>query len=802
MYAQPGNDLEYHVSPAEKRLGWALIYTLNGWFTVPVPPREKGPILKGWPELRITEGQLGEYFQGDGNVGVLLGDTSGGLTDVDLDAKEALAATDTFLPQTPMISGRQGKPRSHRWYIPSPTPTGMKFKDPLIEDPKKATLVELRSNAKKKDGALQTIVPPSVHKETGEPIQWEALTLDPARIPAQQLIHAVTCVALTALVARYWPNQGEHGHHVVLALSGALLSAGLELDVVKKIVLTSARIAGYRHAKESDIEDTARNLADGGPVTGWPKLAEILPEKIVDQLWEWLGKPSRGESPEVAPNGSTALQKAVREVVLETGTPAFDKRRAIRDLVRTELLLPRRGFLCQTADGRGFYFDKLDRRLYDLEQRQFQYLLSSASGLSGTETQFRFVLDSFQTEAARTKAVEIHTLSFYESRTGILHVSDGGGGVWRRERGGAWEAGYNGDGGILFLTDSDATPWEPEFTDGALTWLLKQFSLDPQSGLNCEEQKTFLVVWLLQNVFPALRRTRIIPAFLGPQGSGKTSAERMIGTLFCEAEFEVTGLSRDREDGFVAAVSNRVIVALDNADSRIPWLEDALATYATGHRYRLRRLYTTNEEVSYSPRAILLLSSRDPHFRRPDVAERLLPFHFRRPESYLPESVLFSELTKRRAQIMGELLTRAGRIADSLSGIELPALQFRMADFASFGAAIARAGGKQREDEWLALLRRLEKMQMNFASEGDSMIEILRSILESEGVIGPIDTGSLYKKCAALAESESLPFARSASGFRKHLTNMKRVIEIELEAKVTEDRQSWRRYITIQRRAG
>jgi hypothetical protein len=88
----------------------------------------------------------------------------------------------------------------------------------------------------------------------------------------------------------------------------------------------------------------------------------------------------------------------------------------------------------------------------------------------------------------------------------------------------------------------------------------------------------------LQNFFPALRRTRIIPAFLGPMGSAKTSTMPMIGILLCGAEFDVTGLSRGREDAFVAAVSNRVIVALDNADSRIPWLEDSLATYATGLR--------------------------------------------------------------------------------------------------------------------------------------------------------------------------------------------------------------------------
>jgi hypothetical protein len=259
----------------------------------------------------------------------------------------------------------------------------------------------------------------------------------------------------------------------------------------------------------------------------------------------------------------------------------------------------------------------------------------------------------------------------------------------------------------------------------------------------------------------------------------------------------VTGLSRDREDAFVAAISNRVVVALDNADSRIQWLEDALATYATGLRYRLRRLYTTNEEVSYQPRAILMLSSRDPHFRRPDVAERLLPVNFKRPEAYQPESALFGELAKRRGQIMGELLTRAGKIADSLANVALPAMKFRMADFASFGWIVAHSPGQH--EEWENLLSKLERGQIEFASEGDSLVIVLASILATEGKIGPVDVGGLYRRCSALAESESLPFAKSAQGFGKHLSNMKRVIEIELGAIFTEERGAGnRRFVAIQ----
>jgi hypothetical protein len=148
---------------------------------------------------------------------------------------------------------------------------------------------------------------------------------------------------------------------------------------------------------------------------------------------------------------------------------------------------------------------------------------------------------------------------------------------------------------------------------------------------------------------------------------------------------------------------------------------------------------------------------------------------------------------------MGELLLHA--VADSLVGLTLPALQFRMADFAAFGWAIAGTAGQ--EAEWIELLKKLERCQVELASEGDSLVMVLRTMLESDGRIGPIDSGSLYKKCAALADAESLRFPKTAQGFGQHLTNMKRIVEIELDAKVTDDRGHARqRTITIMKRQG
>jgi hypothetical protein len=496
------------------------------------------------------------------------------------------------------------------------------------------------------------------------------------------------------------------------------------------------------------------------------------------------------------------LSDTVRSCMLAAGVPAFDKRRNVAELVREDL--EGVGRFLRTADGRAFFFLSSERRLYDLEQLPFCHLLVTRSGLSTTENVFRFVLDKLQASTSReSPLVEVHTLSHYDARTGVLTVSNGGGGVWRRERGGAWEAGANGEGGVLFFTETDAMPWEPDFSrDGLeLRRYLQGFTFE-DDGLTAEEQRVLLLILLLHQFFPPLRRTRVIPAFLGPQGSGKTSAMRRVGHLFVGPRFDVTGIHRDREDAFVAAVSNRTVVALDNADSRIPWLEDSLATYATGLRYRLRRLYTTNEEVAYEPRAVLMISSRDPQFNRPDVAERLLPFHCDRPARYQPEHLLVSELGTARGAVMGALLTRAAAVADALAGFTPPAIRFRMADFAAFGAGVFAATGQA--EPWPVLLAKLERSQVTFASDGDGLIEALRVLLErAGGRIGPMPIGNLFMEVRAVAEPAGLPIPKTATGLGRRLTLSRRVLELELEVRLVEGRGHRRkRYVTLIPRGG
>ncbi len=67
-------------------------YIRRRWSPLPVLFRGKGPGFKGWESVRITEADIPRHFNGHPtNVGVLLGEPSGGIVDVDLDCLEAAA---------------------------------------------------------------------------------------------------------------------------------------------------------------------------------------------------------------------------------------------------------------------------------------------------------------------------------------------------------------------------------------------------------------------------------------------------------------------------------------------------------------------------------------------------------------------------------------------------------------------------------------------------------------------------------------------------------------------------------------
>jgi hypothetical protein len=176
----------------------AIGYRRRGWTPVPVVFRGKRPVGEAWQHRRITEETARQYFNGAGsggyNIGLQLGAASGGLTDIDLDCREAIVIAPYVLPPTDSIFGRKSKRASHRFYVTDlcqqTDAAAFQLRDPRT----KGILVELRIGGG--TTGAQTVVPPSMH-ESGELVAWE-VNGEAVRVDGDELARLVRLLGLAS----------------------------------------------------------------------------------------------------------------------------------------------------------------------------------------------------------------------------------------------------------------------------------------------------------------------------------------------------------------------------------------------------------------------------------------------------------------------------------------------------------------------------------------------------------------------------------------------------------------------------
>jgi hypothetical protein len=257
----------------------ARIYIRKGWRVVPIPPKKKAPVLKGWQKLWMEESEVSDYLDPLDNIGILLGKPSKGLVDIDLDCEQAIFLAPHFLPETGRIHGRKSKPSSHYWYLTEFAPPPQKFCD--TDD---TCLVEIRSTGQ------QTIVPPSIHP-SGERIRWFIKgRAGRVKKDADQFVWVVKKLAAATLLARHWPNQGSR-NPTALALAGMLLNACWDDVEVANFISLVAQAAGDEESKarKGAALTTRKRIEQGNTFTGRPSLEKLLDTKVVDRACEWLG---------------------------------------------------------------------------------------------------------------------------------------------------------------------------------------------------------------------------------------------------------------------------------------------------------------------------------------------------------------------------------------------------------------------------------------------------------------------------------------------------------------------------------
>ena len=151
----------------------------------------------------------------------------------------------------------------------------------------------------------------------------------------------------------------------------------------------------------------------------------------------------------------------------------------------------------------------------------------------------------------------------------------------------------------------------------------------PEAGSLIEELRSFFnmsdddytltTAWIIT----AFRERGPYPILIigGEQGSGKSTAARMIRSLVDPSRAPIRSASKDERDLFISA-SNSWVLAFDNLSAIPAWQSDALSTVATGGGLATKLLYTDADEMIFEAQRPIILNGIPFLADRPDLAER------------------------------------------------------------------------------------------------------------------------------------------------------------------------------------
>ena len=415
-----------------------------------------------------------------------------------------------------------------------------------------------------------------------------------------------------------------------------------------------------------------------------------------------------------------------------------------------------RGEFFKTPASRLYYFHDPETRVYRVDDDGRRTLTEEFQGF--VWERYNLLAGSFSRNLgtdiksqARRHAPEkaVYRFAHYDTDAGELYITDFGNGYFAVTPDAVeWRA--NGTD-VFFLSTDRTDPFEylaaedrPDLPaeipgerplwcgdgDALMRLFGNRVNYDEDAALGPADQRKQLYIHLHTLPFVDLLNARPIMAWVGEKGSGKTVLQRSIGR-FIYGEGFTESVMPDSKDDFLAKVSNQALAFLDNYDDGVEWANDILAAVETGAGIDLRELYTTNDLHQEVPRCWLSLTSRDPPFRRDDVADRTLVFRVERvDDGFVGMGDYLRQVTAHRNLLWSAYLDNLQAIVRAYHEQDTGAMSsdHRMADWAIFARIVADALDVPAVD---VLLETMETERATFALENEPWARVLGRWIEN-----------------------------------------------------------------------
>jgi len=426
-------------------------------------------------------------------------------------------------------------------------------------------------------------------------------------------------------------------------------------------------------------------------------------------------------------NESLGLQQSMLNVFCGEGS-AEAKGTAAGDMVTAAALrLGRFFYHAEHKDhGSSMFFNRVDKSLMLIASNDFQSWLSTWCGVSRASKFWRFILTRVENEALRgVSTAGIIPEQFWTARKGAVYLSCGAGHIVKVTADGV-SIEDNGVDEVLFHSKKTLAPWR--LLDGPGTDPMETCSIFRGIHAEADHGKMLFKLWLFS--LPSCTATKPVLGNIGEVGSGKTrlakAAAELYGVPWIAAAVDN---SAEAERNFWVNCDNGGLYILDNVDSKISWLPDAIAAAATDGGKPVRRLYTTSDVVTMRARAWCIITSSQPSFASDaGLADRMLVLRMNRHGSETEDSLLSAEIEAGRdAGLTFIVRTLAKALA---LPVTKERLNFRHPDWANLALRLAKA--MDAEEAGRAAIVAAERDKAQFCIANDAVGSAVLALVEKE----------------------------------------------------------------------
>ena len=611
-----------------------------------------------------------------------------------------------------------------------------------------------------RSGGQHTIVPPSTHP-SGEVIAWEQ-DGQPAHLGSDELRVTVSNLAAAALLARHWNHPGQRNRQA-LALLGGLISGGWDEGKAAGFVEIVARAAGDEEWSDrgKGADATASKQADEEPTTGWPRLTELMGERVVERARKWLGMTAEKDA------GKKQQKPSQADLMVELAQVAHLFHDPDQEAFATIPVENHKETHRLTTKG---FRNWLKYRFFSHYGKVpgSQAVQDAAGTLEGNAL---FAGPEHETHVRVAGHSDGIYLDLCNSEWEVVEVTPEG---WRIVPG--WEAP------VRFRRAKGMTPLPHPATSGDLGGLRRLLNLpDDREGA-----WRLIVAWLVATLHPSGPYPVLV--LQGEQGSAKSTAQGILRAVVDPSTTPLRSAPREERD-LVIAADNSWVVSFDNLSGLPIWLSDALCRLSTGGGLSTRQLYTDREEILFEAKRPLIMNGIADVASRPDLLDRSLVVEL----PVIPEAArrtereIWAEFAARQPVILGAMLDAASAAMRRLPEVRLEKLP-RMAEFAEWVTAAEGALGWV-PGSFMSAYEEGREEAVAGALEGDPVAGAVLSFMEErEEWVGK--SAELLEKLASEVD-EKVERSRSWPKTASHLSGRLKRLAPALRAEGL-DYEDWR----------